>query len=47
MVVSLLTNSQVKRLRNSIADPLPFCSGVVPVTPNDLLMYYGKGENAR
>ena len=34
-------------LRKSIAHPIPFCSGTLPVTSNDLLLYYGKDEISR
>ena len=42
----VLPEEQLKFLRSLIAHPLPFCSGTLPVTQNDLVLYYGKAENA-
>lgn len=42
-----MTNEHDKLLQSSFSGPLPFCRGVLPVTPNDLLLYYGKDENTR
>ena len=45
---SILTLGQLKTLRQAISPQLPFVSGVLPVSnPEDLALYYGKGENAR
>lgn len=45
---SILTLNQLQALRQSISSHLPFISGVLPVSnPEDLALYYGKGENAR
>jgi hypothetical protein len=37
---------QLKFLRSFIARRPPFCSGTLPVTQNDLVLYYGKDEHA-
>lgn len=44
---SLVTDEHLRLLRESSSKPLPFCRGVLPVTPNDLVLYYGKDEDAR
>ncbi|KAF8636166.1 hypothetical protein AX17_003738 [Amanita inopinata Kibby_2008] len=44
---SLLTQEHLELLGSSITHPLPFCSGTFAVSPADLLIYYGKDDNAR
>ncbi|KAF8351737.1 hypothetical protein F5887DRAFT_1277540 [Amanita rubescens] len=39
-----LTHDQRKRLESSIGSSLPFCSGVIPVKPNDLGIFYRKED---
>ncbi|KAF8336032.1 hypothetical protein F5887DRAFT_988340 [Amanita rubescens] len=41
-----LPQEQLKSLQSLIAHHPPFCSGTLPVTQNDLVLYYGKEENA-
>ena len=43
----LLLSRRDVGLRDIITHPLPFCSGTLPVTQNDLVLYYGKEEIAR
>ncbi|KAF8636133.1 hypothetical protein AX17_003765 [Amanita inopinata Kibby_2008] len=43
---SLLTQEHRDLLSGSIAYPLPFCSGTFPVSPADLVIYYGKEKDA-
>ena len=43
----LLTQEQSELLRTSIAQPQPCCTGTVQVSPKDLVIYYGKDENAK
>lgn len=42
-----MTDEHLRQLQEYSSGYVPFCRGVLPVTPNDLLLYYGKGENAR
>ena len=38
---------QLQDLRNALKSKPPFRSGVVSVFPEDLILYYGKGKEAR
>ncbi|KAF8348606.1 hypothetical protein F5887DRAFT_1157051 [Amanita rubescens] len=42
----IMTKEHLRSLQQFSSGYVPFCRGVLPVTPNDLLLYYGKGENA-
>jgi hypothetical protein len=42
----LVPEEQLKSLHSFIARQPPFCSGTLPVTQNDLVLYYGKDELA-
>ncbi|KAF8630097.1 hypothetical protein AX17_005495 [Amanita inopinata Kibby_2008] len=44
--MSSLTKEQGHLLRDSITHPLPFCSGTLQVSADDLLLFYGGDENA-
>ena len=37
---------QLQFLRSFITPQPPFCSGTLPVSQNDLILYYGKDEHA-
>ena len=42
-----MTDEHFLLLSKSYSDSLPFCRGVLPVTPDDLFLCYGNDENAR
>ncbi len=35
----------VEKLRSTLTETLPYCSGTVPVKPRDILLYYGKKDD--
>ncbi|KAF8348607.1 hypothetical protein F5887DRAFT_950957 [Amanita rubescens] len=49
MQQDFVTVEHSQLLRKSFSSTFPFCRGVLPVAPNDLLLYYGSGndESAR
>ncbi|KAI0794379.1 hypothetical protein C8Q74DRAFT_1248404 [Fomes fomentarius] len=34
-----------EKLRSTLTETLPYCSGTVPVKPRDILLYYGKKDD--
>ena len=44
---SILSRSHIESLKQSIPEKPPFCSGTLPVSAEDLLLFYGKGTVAR
>lgn len=40
-------SKQLKMLNSAISDKPPYCSGVLPVSAEDLILYYGKDKIAK
>ncbi|OBZ71680.1 hypothetical protein A0H81_08870 [Grifola frondosa] len=42
-----LVDEQLQRLRSTLSDKPPFCSGILPLSPENFILFYGKDSHAR
>lgn len=42
-----LDETKFQALKNAIVDKIPCCGGILPVSAHELVLFYGKGPDAR